>query len=78
MFTTVREANFEFARSLGADVPIDYEKENYVDAVMRETNGRGVDVVLDTIGGDTLARSPTCSRNLAAWSASWTLQSRRT
>ncbi|USX19170.1 zinc-dependent alcohol dehydrogenase family protein [Oxalobacteraceae bacterium OTU3REALA1] len=58
VFTTVREANFEFARSLGADVPIDYEKEDYVDAVMRETGGRGVDVVFDTIGGDTLARSP--------------------
>ncbi|USX12848.1 zinc-dependent alcohol dehydrogenase family protein [Oxalobacteraceae bacterium OTU3CAMAD1] len=57
VFTTVREANFEFARSLGADVPIDYEKEDYVDAVMRETVGRGVDVVFDTIGGDTLARS---------------------
>ena len=58
VFTTVREANLEFARSLGADVPIDYEKEDYVDAVMRETGGRGVDVVFDTIGGDTLARSP--------------------
>lgn len=58
VFTTVREANFEFARSQGADVPIDYEKEDYVDAIMRETGGRGVDVVFDTIGGDTLARSP--------------------
>jgi NADPH2:quinone reductase len=58
VITTVREANFEFARSLGADVTIDYAKENYVDAIMRETDGRGVDVVLDTIGGDTLSRSP--------------------
>ena len=58
VYTTVREANFEFARSLGADVLIDYEKEDYVDAVMRETAGRGVDVVFDTIGGNTLARSP--------------------
>jgi NADPH2:quinone reductase len=58
VFTTVREANSEFARSLGADVVIDYEKEDYVDAIMRETNGRGVDVVFDTIGGNTLSRSP--------------------
>lgn len=58
VFTTVRSANFEFARNLGADVLIDYRKENYVDAVMRETNGRGVDVVFDTIGGDTLSNSP--------------------
>jgi NADPH2:quinone reductase len=58
VFTTVREANFEFARSMGADVLIDYEKEDYVDAILRETGGHGVDVVFDTIGGNTLTRSP--------------------
>jgi NADPH:quinone reductase-like Zn-dependent oxidoreductase len=58
VFTTVREANVEFARSMGADVIIDYEKEDYVDAINRETDGQGVDVVFDTIGGDTLSRSP--------------------
>jgi NADPH2:quinone reductase len=58
VFTTVREANFEFARSLGADVAIDYEQEDYVDAILRETDGHGVDVIFDTIGGDTLSRSP--------------------
>jgi NADPH2:quinone reductase len=58
VFTTVRAANADFVRSLGADVVIDYEKEDYVDAVMRATGGRGVDVVFDTIGGNTLSRSP--------------------
>jgi NADPH2:quinone reductase len=58
VFTTVREANLEFARGLGADVNIDHTKEDYVDAIMRETDGRGVDVVFDTIGGETLSRSP--------------------
>lgn len=58
VFTTVREANFEFARSLGADVIIDYKQEDYVDFIRRETNGRGVDVVFDTVGGNTLSRSP--------------------
>ncbi|CDZ29054.1 zinc-dependent alcohol dehydrogenase family protein [Neorhizobium galegae] len=58
VFTTVREDNFEFARSVGADVVIDYRKEDYVDAIMRETDGRGVDVVFDTLGGNTLSRSP--------------------
>lgn len=57
VITTVRGTNFEFARNMGADVLIDYENEDYVDAVMRETSGRGVDVVVDTIGGDTLSRS---------------------
>lgn len=58
VFTTVREANVEFVRGLGADVTIDYEKEDYADVILRETGGRGVDVVFDTIGGNTLARSP--------------------
>lgn len=58
VFTTVRETNAEFVRGLGADVVIDYEKEDYVAAVMRETNGQGVDVVFDSIGGNTLAGSP--------------------
>ncbi len=58
VFTTVREDNFEFARKMGADVVIDYRKQDYVDAIMRETDGRGVDVVFDTIGGDALSRSP--------------------
>ena len=58
VFTTVREANFEFARSLGADVVIDYAQEDYAQAILRETGGQGVEVVFDTIGGDTLARSP--------------------
>ncbi len=57
VFTTVREANAEFVRSLGADVVIDYTQEDYVEAIMRETAGHGVDVVFDTIGGDTLSRS---------------------
>ncbi|WP_296994739.1 zinc-dependent alcohol dehydrogenase family protein [Thalassospira sp. UBA1131] len=58
VFTTVREENFEFARSIGADVVIDYTKEDYASAILRETDGQGVDVVFDTLGGDTLSRSP--------------------
>jgi NADPH2:quinone reductase len=58
VLTTVRPANFAFARSMGADVVIDYKSEDYVEAVMRETGGHGVDVVFDTIGGDTLSRTP--------------------
>ncbi|MDR6162624.1 zinc-dependent alcohol dehydrogenase family protein [Pseudomonas fluorescens] len=57
VFTTVREANADFVRSLGADVVIDYTQEDYVEAIMRETAGHRVDVVFDTIGGDTLSRS---------------------
>lgn len=58
VFTTVRAANTEFARQMGADVVIDYQRQDYVDVILRETAGQGVDVVFDTIGGDTLSHSP--------------------
>lgn len=45
VFTTVRAANIEFARSMGADVIIDYESEDYVEAILRETAGRVVSIV---------------------------------
>lgn len=58
VFTTVRKEQFEFARSVGADVVIDFESEDYADVIKRETDGQGVDVIFDTIGGNTLSRSP--------------------
>lgn len=57
VITTAKAGDHEFVRSLGADAAIDYSTD-YVDAVAEMTRGRGVDVVLDTIGGDTLTRSP--------------------
>lgn len=56
--TTARHADHDFVRSLGADVAIDYTTEDYVEAIARHTDGQGVEVVLDAIGGDTLAKSP--------------------
>jgi NADPH2:quinone reductase len=58
VITTARSSNHEFVRSLGADEVIDYTSDDYVAAVADLTHGRGVNVVFDTIGGDTLARSP--------------------
>ena len=45
------------ARQLGADKTILYTVEDVNTAVMEWTSGRGVDVVLDTIGGDTFRNS---------------------
>jgi len=58
VLTTARAADHAFVQSLGADEAIDHSREDYVDTVTRLTGGRGVDVVFDTIGGDTLTRSP--------------------
>ena len=58
VITTALAKDHEFVRSLGADDAIDFSSTDYVDAVGTLTEGRGVDVVFDTIGGDTLTRSP--------------------
>lgn len=47
-------------RELGADVVIDYLKEDFVDIVKKETNGRGADVIYDPVGGDTFDKSRKC------------------
>ena len=43
-------------RSLGADLAINYKAEDFVRAVKTATGGRGVDVVLDMVGGDYVRR----------------------
>lgn len=47
----------EFVRGLGADRVIDYRQEDFVAAILEWTEGHGVDVVLDTVGGETFRRS---------------------
>ena len=42
---------------LGADVAIDYRQEDFVEVVQRVTERRGVDVILDNMGADYLARN---------------------
>jgi NADPH:quinone reductase-like Zn-dependent oxidoreductase len=51
VIATASGHNLEFVRSLGANEVIDYRTRPFEDAVT------GVDVVFDTVGGDTLARS---------------------
>jgi NADPH:quinone reductase-like Zn-dependent oxidoreductase len=58
VITTARKDDHEFVRGLGADEMIDFTAEDYVDVVSQLTRGQGVNVVFDTIGGDTLTRSP--------------------
>jgi putative PIG3 family NAD(P)H quinone oxidoreductase len=42
--------------ALGADRAVDYAAEDFVEVARAHTGGRGVDVVLDVIGGDYLNR----------------------
>ncbi len=52
--TSRSAAKLERARGLGLDVAVDSSREDFAEAVRRETGGRGVDVVLDLVGGPFL------------------------
>ena len=47
----------DFCRSLGADAAIDYRAQDFVQEIRRLTNRRGVDVILDMVGGPYVARN---------------------
>jgi putative PIG3 family NAD(P)H quinone oxidoreductase len=47
----------EFCRSLGADHAINYKMQDFVAEVARITQKRGVDVVLDMVGGDYIEKN---------------------
>ena len=44
-------------KKLGADVAIDYKKEDFVAATKTATGGRGADLIIDIIGGDYVDRN---------------------
>jgi len=48
------------ALELGADAAINYREQDFVEEVHRATASRGVDVVIDMIGGDYLPRNLSC------------------
>ena len=47
----------ELARSLGAEKVIHYREQDFVQEALNWTGGKGVDVIFDTVGGDTFLRS---------------------
>ncbi|CAH1560429.1 zinc-binding dehydrogenase [Vibrio rotiferianus] len=52
IITTSSAANHEFVRSLGATHVIDYKQEDVREQIMAITEGLGVEVSLDCVGGD--------------------------
>jgi NADPH:quinone reductase len=58
IITTVASADHQVASlRLGADLAVNYKEEDFVEEVMRFTDGVGVDVILDIIAGDYVARN---------------------
>jgi len=50
----------EKLREIGANWVIDYSSENYVEEINEITGGKGVDVILNPLAGDTVSRDLQC------------------
>ena len=55
--TAGSEEKCQACRDLGADAAINYREEDFVERISELTGERGVDVILDMIGGDYLPRN---------------------
>jgi len=63
VITTVStEAKAELSRDAGASDVIDYTEQDFETEVKRLTNGKGVDVVYDSVGKTTFEKSLNCLR----------------
>ena len=61
VLTTVGSADKAAAcRALGADHAIDYKTQDFVAEVLRLTDGKGTDVVLDMVAGEYIGRDVKC------------------
>jgi NADPH2:quinone reductase len=55
--TASSEEKLAIAKRLGADAAINYRTQSVQDYVQQHTDGRGFDIVFDTVGGENLNRS---------------------
>ncbi len=60
VFTTAKATDCPQLDALGASRAIDFAAEDFVSVVKDATAGRGVDVILDIVGGDYIARNIAC------------------
>lgn len=60
IITAGSDEKCQFCKTLGADLAINYRSQDFVAAVNAFTNGNGVDVILDMVGGDYLPRNLKC------------------
>ena len=58
--TAGSDEKLEIIRRNGADVALNYQTEDFVEVVKRETGGRGADVIFDPVGGEVGQRSTKC------------------
>ena len=54
---SVADEKADLVKGFGAELSIDYREQDFVEEALRWTDGRGADVVLDTVGGATFCKS---------------------
>ncbi|MBI06538.1 MAG: NAD(P)H-quinone oxidoreductase [Rhodospirillaceae bacterium] len=60
--TASSENKCNVCRQLGAELAINYQTDDYLAAIKSATDGEGVDLVLDMVGGDYIQRNLRCLR----------------
>ncbi len=60
IIVTCSSNKVQACRNLGAHLVVDYTKDDFAKSVAEFTDGRGVEVVLDVIGGDYTVRNVAC------------------
>ncbi|NOQ76439.1 MAG: zinc-binding dehydrogenase [Methylococcaceae bacterium] len=60
IITAGSDEKCQFCTELGTDLAINYREQDFVQAIKDHTNGNGVDVILDMIGGDYFPRNIKC------------------
>ena len=55
--TVSSDEKAEFVISLGADMTINYKEQDFVEAIMDWTDGKGADIVMDNVGGEWIEKS---------------------
>ncbi|MFT9497425.1 quinone oxidoreductase family protein [Anaerosolibacter sp.] len=58
--TVGSDEKIQVAKQVGADLVINYRKQSFSKVVNEATDGKGVDVILDSVGGDNFNESLEC------------------
>lgn len=55
--TSSKDSKLDLLKRLGVDHPINYHTQDFAEYVRQVTNGEGVDIVLEVVGGDVFRKS---------------------
>ena len=65
--TASSEERRAFVRDLGADLAIPYDTPEWPQEVLRNTDGQGVDIILESIGGNVFEQNFECLANFGRY-----------